>query len=145
MRAVVKWIVRIIGVGMVLLVGGCIVLMATTPAPPSGPADEGRPADKQAAEQPAPKPERPDDYLRITGTAKTASCSVLDDDSQRSIDTPVPSTIKLNVGWGGTASVTCQKTNDLSDSSLRLELVANGATKRGETTAQAGVVSLVAP
>jgi hypothetical protein len=82
--------------------------------------------------------------LRVSGTTKTASCSVLDDDSQRSIDTPVPATIKLNVGWAGIASVSCQK-RSMDDSSLRLELVVNGETKEGTTTAQAGVVSLTAP
>ena len=83
--------------------------------------------------------------MTIPGTADAVSCAVLDDENQRTVDTDVPATIKLQVGgFGGMASVSCQKSG--TQGTMLLELYVDGNKEvSGKRSAQYGLVDVSYP
>jgi hypothetical protein len=95
-------------------------------------------------EQAQPEPQGPEDYVKLTGTAQGASCSVVDDKNQRSVDTRIPNTIKLELGAFSVASVSCSKRS--AGGTMKLELFIDRKREAsGQTSAQYGSVSLTYP
>jgi hypothetical protein len=86
----------------------------------------------------------PEDRLVLTGDASKTSCSILDDNNERSVDTAIPGTIKRNVGSLSIASVGCQKAG--AQGTMTLQLYVNGNLEAsGTTSAQYGLVNLTYP
>jgi hypothetical protein len=150
MRRLLKW-TGLGCLGLVVLVVVFGVIGAVVAPPPQGgdPVEQVKEKGQQQGDgqekQPQPQaPEKPEDRLEISGTADAASCSVLDDKNSRSVDVGVPSTIKLEVGFGGVASVNCQKQG--AQGRLKLELFVDGNREAvGSTSAEYGLVQLNYP
>jgi hypothetical protein len=97
-----------------------------------------KPEQKEPSKIDEPKPE---DYIQLSGTAGKASCSVMDDKNQRSVDSPVPGEIPIEAGFMSYVGATCQKFG--AQGTLTVEIYQGGdRVKRGSTSAQYGVISI---
>jgi hypothetical protein len=103
---------------------------------------EPRPEQKQPSKiEPRQEEQALQDYIKLTGTAKGASCSVMDDKNQRSVDSPVPGEIPIQAGFMSYVGATCQKVG--AQGTLTVEIYQGGdRVKRGSTSAQYGVISI---
>jgi hypothetical protein len=151
-----KWIVLMAAGFVVLLVGGCTLIVIGVAL--SGAGGGGGPAGNAGAggqpqeERPSEATQAPseasgatEDYLLVTGTEGIAvSCSIEDDKGGRSVDLRVPDKIKLNAGWGSIVSVVCQKSG--ASGKLTAAIVIDGNTEaQRSTTAAYGLVDMVYP
>jgi hypothetical protein len=95
-------------------------------------------------EEKQPPEPKPVDEIRVSGTTSVASCSVMDDAGQRSVDIPVPGSEKIKAGWTTIVGATCQKAG--AQGSLKTEIVIDGKVEASQSTsAEFGVVTVTYP